>query len=287
MTAGSEELVNFKMGGVPKESVELVDSHFHLDMWCRRSQEPRLGEEGPDSATQLVLVIANYCYPRNWPTGSARRDIRSDTRIRFSFGIHPRLAALESDQTLRKWGWELERLMDVQGTVSVGECGLDTSGRTSWRVLQRQKMIFESQVRIAARRGLPIVIHCRGGMRTSEECLPILGKHLMKTHRVHRHCFTGDLAEHRMWSEAFPNCKFGISPLIIRDRSLRSVVKQLSLEDLLIESDAPYFPLERGGVGSPFQVEGVVEAIAEDRAISIRSVAEATTRNARGLYQIE
>ncbi|OWF37017.1 deoxyribonuclease TATDN2 [Mizuhopecten yessoensis] len=141
--------------------------------------------------------------------------------------------------------------MDVQGTVSVGECGLDTSGRTSWRVLQRQKMIFESQVRIAARRGLPIVIHCRGGMRTSEECLTILGRHLMKTHCVHRHCFTGDLAEHRMWS------------------------------------DAPYLPLERGGVGSPFQVEGVVEAIAEDRAISIRLVAEATTRNARGLYQIE
>ena len=66
--------------------ISLVDSHFHLDMLSKRSGDDALPPYkwrwgGIDYS--IFHLIANYCYPRNWPSSKIRSRVREDPRIRF------------------------------------------------------------------------------------------------------------------------------------------------------------------------------------------------------------
>lgn len=118
-------------------------------------------------------LIANYCYPRNWPTSSARSDIRKDNRLSLTFGIHPRIVAMENISTLDSWMEQLGHMLNVKGVVAVGECGLDDTGLKE-RDIKKQEKYFKRQIELAVKKRLPIVIHCRGSKRTDERCLNCL-----------------------------------------------------------------------------------------------------------------
>jgi len=111
--------------------VKLVDSHFHLDMYAKEvgnSVLPLFSWTWGGIQYHISQLIANYCYPRNWPTSSARSDIRKDNRLNLTFGIHPRIIAMEKTSTLDSWMEQLGHMLNVTRVVAVGECGLDDTG---------------------------------------------------------------------------------------------------------------------------------------------------------------
>lgn len=132
--------------------LQYVDSHFHLDMLRRRTGVSGIPSEGCGDA-ELLHGIANYCFPRNWPSSSQRQNIRQDPR---TFGIHPKVAGFEPRWRLEEFCKKLEALLGVRGLVAIGECGIDIAENQTPATMELQKYLLERQVVMAAKSTLPL-----------------------------------------------------------------------------------------------------------------------------------
>ncbi|CAG2207189.1 tatD [Mytilus edulis] len=184
---------------------------------------------------------------------------------------------MENTSKLNEWISDLEWLLKANRVVAVGECGLDNSGR-KWDV--------EKQIVIAVKRDLPSVIHCRGDERTDEICLNTLVQLLPKHFKLHRHCINGDEIMYRKWKTSFPNCKFGISPFIQKYPKYRSLVCNMKLIDIVLETEAPYLYSEFEDYGSPLMIKDIYEKLANIFLCSVEEIANITTKNATDVYSI-
>ena len=82
---------------------------------------------------------------------------------------------------------------------------------------------------------------------------------------------------------------FGIGGVVTFKKSaLAEVVKAMRLEDLVIETDAPYLTPtpHRGTRNESSYVRFVAEKIAELKGVSYEEVAEQTTANAKRIFKL-
>lgn len=276
-----------------KNDITLVDSHFHMDIYLKRIQSvsrslPMFQWNWSGTNYKIQHLVTNCCFPRNWPSSTERSKIRKDERISMTFGIHPRMVTIEKHEMLDKWINDMKNIVHATKCVAVGECGLDNSdGNTD---VNKQLKYLEKQLEIAKEVKLPVVIHCRGDTRTEENCLNCLTNILPKTHKIHRHCFNGDDSSYSKWKSAFPNCKFGISPFLIMNEKypdLRAVVCSMKLEDIILETDAPYIHQPSESFGSPMLIQDILSALySMFPAYSTDEIANITTKNCLQLYNI-
>ena len=122
-----------------------------------------------------------------------------------------------------------------------------------------QSRAFEAQLQLAAKWNKPIVIHSRDAYPetftlmkevrslslslTHEHCISIgsLLQYLPSNHKIHLHCFVGNLDDVDLFTSYFTEIKFGFTPLISRNTFLHPVLQQLELTQILCETDSPYF----------------------------------------------
>lgn len=172
--------------------------------------------------------------------------------------------------------------------VAVGECGLDYYRIKNHEagIMERQKEVFGRQIELALEVGKPLVVHCRSAFG---DLIPILDSYFM----IHAsrpngvvHFFSGS------WEDAKRLLDLGFSlgfgGVITFARDYDEVVKQIPLERILIETDAPYVaPLPyRGKRNEPAYVVETAKKIAELRGIPFDEFAGRTTENARMLFRI-
>ena len=264
----------------------LFDSHAHVNdaafnddraaviARCKDSGMlvTNVGDDYPTSAGAVDLAVANdFC----WAT----------------VGLHPIQIFDETYDAQRYQG-----LIDTsQGRVrAVGECGLDY-----WHIKhpeipfeelkQRQRVVFEQQIDLALANDLAVMIHGRNG-KTDETAYQTIYEIIRRkgVSRATVHCFGGTLAEARAF--VAQGLYIGITGIVTFDKTgrLQEIVKELPLESLLIETDAPYLtPVpHRGERNEPVYVLFVAEAIASIKGISLDTVIEQTTENARRLFKI-
>jgi len=190
--------------------------------------------------------------------------------------------------------------------VAVGECGLDyyrlPENVDRDEVVAKQKATVRAHFELAHEAGLPVVIHCRDGSTplttgAHADQLAII-REFVDAGKLQRrgvvHCFTGTLEEAKAYVElgflisftgviTFPPRKSEgpISPL-------QKVVRDLPLEHVMIETDAPYLtPVpHRGERNEPWMVEFVAEKISELKRVSVEEVARVTGENAKRLFGI-
>ncbi|KAG7218188.1 hypothetical protein INR49_020574 [Caranx melampygus] len=113
--------------------------------------------------------------------------------------------------------------------VAFGEMGLDYSHKNSTSS-RRQKEVFERQLRLAVAMGKPLLIHCRDA---DDDLLTIMKKH----------CFTNSYPVIEPFLTEFPNLYVGFTALITYPRATeaRDAVRQIPLNRIVLETDAPYF----------------------------------------------
>ena len=104
--------------------------------------------------------------------------------------------------------------------------------------------------------------------------------------------FTGTLGEANEWIAHFTNVKFGFTNLVSfpSARETHSVVKQLPLEYMLLETDAPYF-VPKGvqvpwGFSHPGHALNTGIKIAHLKKIKPSIVLSTTTDNCKFIYGI-
>ncbi len=207
---------------------------------------------------------------------------RYPSRLRATAGIHPHHAGeFPSDQRPL-----LRNLLLQPEVIATGECGLDYFRNYSSPT--DQERVIRLQLELACESRKPLFLHQRDA---HDPFAAILKEYLPKTSGGVAHCFTGELAEARHYLDM--GLYIGITGWICDERrglSLRSVVKDIPLDRLLIETDAPYLlprdlsPKPKSRRNEPMYLTQVLAAIAQCRNESPDIIAAATTANTRKLF---
>ncbi len=254
----------------------LIDTHVHLD-------HPRLAgimDEVLDFANQNnVTGMVNVGHDLNSSKASVQLTTERKS-IWAAVGVHPHSAreCLEKD-----WLKEIEQLASSPGVVAIGEIGLDYHYDNSPR--EDQRNVFQLQLEIAQRLGLPVIIHQR---EAAADTLAILRENPLDASGV-MHCFSGSVEMAREFIDL--NLYIGLGgPVTFKNaRKPKEVAASVPMERLLVETDSPYMAPHphRGKTNQPGYVRLVAEEIAILREKSLAEVAEITTQNARKLFGIE
>ncbi|MGE0189382.1 MAG: TatD family hydrolase [Steroidobacteraceae bacterium] len=203
-------------------------------------------------------------------------------RLRATAGVHPHHAKdlLETQlSTLRE-------LLIEPLVVAVGESGLDYCRNFS--TPEQQEQAFRWQLQLAVETGKPVFLHQRDAHETF---VSILNDYLPRISGGVAHCFTGTPEQARCYVEM--GLYIGITGWICDERrgqSLRAAVREIPLNRLLIETDAPYLiprdlkPKPKSHRNEPMYLPAVLQRLAACRDESVELLAEATTTNAQRLF---
>lgn len=199
--------------------------------------------------------------------------------IYAAVGWHPVDAI---DMTKEDLNW-IEKLSAHEKVVAIGEMGLDYYWDKSPKEIQKE--VFRQQIRLAKRVKMPIIIHNR---EATEDIIEILQQEDAGEVGGIMHCYNDSVD----FVQTCLDMNFYISlggPVTFKNASLpKEVAKEVPLDRLLIETDAPYLAPHpnRGKRNEPAYVTLVAEKIAELREMSVEEVAKITTKNAFSLFNI-
>lgn len=182
--------------------------------------------------------------------------------------------------------------------VGIGECGLDyfrLGGQEDIsEIKDKQRQVFKEQIKLALELDKALVVHCRpskGTIDAYEDVLEIVSSYRITdaSLRFEIHCFTGTLEVARKFVDL--GAYLGLNGIITFDKTENSeaVVKNISLESIILETDCPYLaPVPfRGKRNEPVCIKYVAEKIAEWKNISVPEVEDQTTKNARALFKLD
>ena len=250
----------------------IIDSHCHLDY------EPLIND-----INKVLLNAKNNNISHLLTIGT---DLDSSKKvfdivekydnIYGSIGIHPNsttnhLADLNELLSIKKKSKKI---------IAFGETGLDYFYKRSEK--KDQLYSFEKHIELAISERVPVIVHTRDA---DQDTLSVIKKNYLKT-KFLIHCFTGSLEFAKKLLEF--GCLISFSGIITFKKSsdLRSVVKYVPIEKMLIETDSPYLspdPL-RGKSNEPANVKIVAENVALIKDISFEDVANITSRNFKNFF---
>jgi len=255
----------------------IVDTHVHLD-------DPRYAED-------LEEVLA-----RSWAAGVNRWIIpgadpdtlpravelaESHEDIFFAVGVHP-YDARRYERGL------LERYIDHEKCVGVGECGLDyyrlPEGEEAIAEEKRiQKEVFVDQIALAKEHDKPLIVHIREASRDSQD--------LLEAYASERggvlHCYNAD---HQLLQLAERNFYYGIGGVLTfkNTRKLVEVYPRIPRDRLLIETDGPYLTPHphRGKRNEPAYCTIIAQKMAELSETSYEEITALCRENTRRLFGV-
>lgn len=176
----------------------------------------------------------------------------------------------------------VRNLLEHEKCIGIGEIGLDFYWDKTFK--KEQFEVFDTQVKWAAERNLPIVIHLRNSYK---EVVEIIKNNLQLGISGIFHCFTGSPVQ----AEEIIDMGFylGIGGIItFKNSGLSESLKSIPINKLVLETDSPYLaPVPyRGKRNESSYIIKVAEKLAEIYAISFVEVARITSNNARSIFQI-
>jgi len=202
-----------------------------------------------------------------------------------AMGLHPTEVRADWQMQLQRMRQELDNILastDIR-VVAIGEVGMDLYWDKTFR--SEQQLALAEQMRWATELNLPVIIHCREGVPSIVELLEQWEGLLP---RMVFHSFTGTADEVkalRRYGEFY----FGANGVVTfkNAESVREAVREIGLEHLLLETDSPYLaPVpKRGSRNESSYLPYIAAKVAEIFGVSISEVSDATTLNARTVFQ--
>lgn len=164
----------------------------------------------------------------------------------------------------------------------VGEIGLDYHWDLTFQ--KEQKKALEIQFEWAIEFDKAVSIHSR---KSNHDVIPLITQYAKKGLKGVMHCFSGSIQE----AQKIMDCGFylGIGGVLTFPKSgLQEVIKDVSLEFIVLETDSPYLaPIPyRGKRNESSYVSEIAQYLADLKNISIDEVAKTTTKNANKLFKL-
>ena len=193
-----------------------------------------------------------------------------------AIGFHP--SRIPDDDEI-EYGY-MEYLIKNNRIVAVGETGLDYC--LSPNNKERQKLEFVRHINLAKKYNLPIIVHDRDA---HADTLEILKEH-KPTGVVH--CFSGSAEMAREIVKLGMYIGIGGVLTFKNGRVLKEAAKDIPMDRILLETDAPYLSPEpfRGKLNHSALIIYVARALAEIKGISVEEVLRITSENTERLFGI-
>lgn len=193
-------------------------------------------------------------------------------------GIHPHQTDIQEKLSLEEQIKKLEKLAKNSQVVAVGECGLDFSPAPPMekdRLEKEQIFLFKKQIEIALALNLPLLIHARKAL---PQVLEILHSFQDKPRGVF-HCYSGGKSDIKKIEEL--GFSFGLDGNLTYDVGLQNVVREIPLEEILLETDSPFLSPEpyRGLRNEPKNVKIIAEFLAQLKGLPLRQVIKTIAKN--------
>jgi len=193
--------------------------------------------------------------------------------VRIALGIYP-IEALKLSHR------EIEEAIDFirknkDKIIAIGEVGIDLKWSDDF---ERQKEIFLRFVRLSQELDLPLIIHSR---KAEEQVIEIIEKERCK--KVIMHCFTGNIG---LVDRIVKNNWFMSIPTnIMFSEVIQDIVRRAPIQNLLCETDSPYFHPLKGKRNEPCFVVESYKKIAEIKGLEVEDVEEQIEENFKGLFE--
>lgn len=176
---------------------------------------------------------------------------------------------------------DFEELLKNNKVNAIGEIGLDYY----WTKDNSEKQVyfFKKQLELAKKYDLPVIVHSR---KASQEVFDIIKESGVRKGSMH--CYSGSVE----MAKEFIKLGFliGLDGPITYSNNVKGIelVKEIPLENLLLETDSPYLSPEpnRGKQNSPLNLIYIANKVADIKGISIDEVIEKTTNNAKELFNL-
>lgn len=246
----------------------LIDTHCHLSDKDYEDIDMVIED---DKKAGVDKIIVSYC---------GKDDLDEFVKIKdkydiayFTLGFHPEFAQDITNDDLNN----LKNLLSFNKVVGVGEIGLDYHYGKENR--DKQIWLFEEQLKIAESLDLPVVIHSRDA---TLDTINILKKY--KTKGI-IHCFSGSLETANIYIELGYFLGIG-GVLTFKNSKLKDVIKEISLESIVLETDSPYLtPVPfRGKVNSSKYLGLIANFVADVKGTNFLEVEKITFNNAHKLF---
>ncbi len=252
----------------------LVDSHCHLDFSSFDDDREAVIARARAAGVAVMQTIATRLstFPRALAIAKAHEGVYC------SVGVHPHNVADEPPVTVDA----LLRAAEAPEVIGIGETGLDYYYDHSPRAAQRAS--FRVHIAAARESGLPVIVHTRAA---DDDTIAILEDEAGKgAFPGLIHCFSTD----KKVAEAAINIGLyvSISGIVTfkKAEALRAAVRDLPLERLLVETDAPYLAPApyRGKRNEPAYVVETAARLAAELGVGADALARATTANFFALF---
>jgi TatD DNase family protein len=253
----------------------LIDTHAHLEMREFNEDREDVIKRAREAGVEYIVTIGTTLE-------SSRDAVLLADKYDFIYaavGIHPH----EVKDILHPAYEVLRHFAKHKKVVAYGEIGLDYHYEHSPRSDQKRK--FRDMLREARELDLPVIVHDR---EAHEDTLQILSEEWSPDLGGVMHCFSGDVAMARKLIDMGFSISIAGPVTFPKAESLREVVRQIPIEHLLIETDAPYLAPQpqRGKRNEPAFVRHTAEVIAQVKGLSFDDVVRITGFNAMQLFGI-
>jgi TatD DNase family protein len=252
-----------------------VDTHAHLFYPNFDGELDEIIQRAKDSGVDYIIVPAT-----DLATSAKVIELTQKYDLIYgSVGIHPH-DTKDWDQSFIT---KIEELTKHEKIVAIGEIGLDYYYDFSPK--EKQIEAFKSQIELAIKLNLPIVVHNRDA---NEDILRIIKEYAGTGLRAQFHCFNGTLDEARELIRLHHFISFTGNITFTKADSLREIVSNLTPEHLLLETDSPFMtPVPyRGKRNEPAYVKLIAEKIAEIRHMGVEDIARVTSYNTFRMFGI-
>ena len=228
--------------------------------------------------SQLTLIVANYVFPKSWE--KLPDEPGSDVRVVYTVGVHPRFAGQVNDfEVVIRC---MNSFLSLFRCVGVGELGLDETADCSLSV---QLTVFSRLAPLAAKHKKTLVLHCRGPS-TAERVLSVLKELGLTSIKIHFHCFTESFQVAEQWMAACSHICFGIGTQVLSNPVVADTATKLPIDNMVLESDAPYQPIVPGDMNTPWCISVVAERIAMMRNVPVNDLLHLCGANTRYIYSL-
>jgi TatD DNase family protein len=253
----------------------LIDTHAHLEMREFNDDREEVIKRAREAGVEYIITIGT--------TVESCRDavMLADKHdcIYAAIGIHPH----EVRDILHPAYEIIRHFAQHKKVVAYGEIGLDYHYEHSSRTDQKRK--FRDMLHEARELKLPIIVHDRDA---HEDMLQILSEEWPAGLGGVMHCFSGDGEMAKTLIEKGFLLSIAGPVTFPKAEALREVVRQVPIEHLLIETDAPYLspvPM-RGKRNEPAFVRHTAEAVAKIKGLTLEDVGRITSFNAMQLFRM-
>lgn len=255
----------------------MFDTHCHLTFPQYDADREQVLQRAADVGVHTIINPGTDLTQSRAAVALASTSRAQPPKILAAVGVHPQDVGELSEEAFQ----EIARLAQDPYVVAIGEVGLERSARSPSLDVQIPWLTRFLQLAHDVRK--PVLFHVRDA---HAELRSLLENSDMPVRGV-VHCFSGSMDDARWY--AGRGLLLGITGIVTfpNAQDLQTIVREMSLNNLLLETDAPFLAPQshRGKRNEPAYVREVAETVARLRDGTVEEIERMTDQNANTLFR--